>query len=250
MSLIRKIAAAVLVCFAGGFLFCQSAWAAYGSGLDKYPQKISKTQFTELAKAKIKEQLKNYGEARRQDIMLTKQPADMRCPKGKIDLRVHIPREIRYGGITPVYVTVMVDGNVFRRQICYYRVTVWDKVLVAAHDLPLNKNLVPDDFRVEEKEITDRNDEYLTDAAQTAGKVPGRVIHAGTAITANLLQSPIIVEVGSPIILVINRGGIEAAVEGVALSRGRKGSIIRVRNNKSRKTMRAKVMDSERAKVL
>ena len=39
------------------------------------------------------------------------------------------------GGLTPVHVLVYVDGKFYRRAILYYRVAVYDTVLVAAHDL-------------------------------------------------------------------------------------------------------------------
>ena len=250
MSRIKGIAAAVLVIFASGCLFSAVAFAKYGSGLDRYPQKILKESFVKHAEQKITERLDEYGEKGRREIVLTGQPSAMRCPAGKIELSAKIPREIRYGGITPVYVSVMVDGKLFRRVVCYYRVTIYDNVVVASHDLSLEKQLTADDFRVAEKEIAGRAEEYLTDVSAAVGKVPARVIHEGTAITKNLLQNPLIVEVGAPITIVSNRSGVRITVEGVALSRGREGSIIRVRNNKSRKIMRARIIDANTAEIL
>ena len=251
MIFVKRILTAVLVLFAGGCL-CLSSAFAYGGGLqeDKYPQILVKENFTSLAEEKILEELDKLGEKRRHTLALTRSPRTMRCPAGKLNVSAHIPRDIRYGGITPVYVSVYVDGELFRRVICYYRINVYGNVVVAKHDLALEKELTAEDLRIAEKEIADRADEYLTDVADALGKVPSRVIHEGTPITKNMLQNPLVVEVGAPITILSDRGGIRVQVEGFALMRGRIGSIIRVRNAKSRKVMRGRVIDASTVEIL
>ena len=249
MSLIKKIAAVVLVFMTGGCLFAATAFASYGSGLNRYPQTIPKENFTTLAEKAIEEQLAKNGENRRHEFVLARMPMPMRCPAGKIELKVSLPREIRYGGITPVYVNVMVDGALFRRMVCYYKVKMFDTVFIAMHDLMLERRLENVDFRREEKEIFSRTEEYLKDEKDIVGKVPSRVIREGTAITKNMVQNPLIIEAGSPVTLVSERGGIIITAPGVALMRGREGSVIRVRNDKSRKMMRGRIIDANTVKV-
>lgn len=247
-----KIFLTAALAFLAGSIFFISAAFAYGGGTqaEKYPQIIPKTQFAALAEEKIKSELAAIGETRRYELTLTRSPQSMRCPVGRLELKTQLTRDIRYGSVSPVYISVYVDDDLFRRVTCYYRVNVYDNVIVAKHDLPLEKDITPDDLRIAEKEIADRSYEYLTEVNDAVGKVPSRVIREGTAITKSMLQNPLVVEVGAPVVIVSDKNGIRVQAEGIALMRGRTGKIIRVRNTKSRKVLRARVIDATTVEVL
>ncbi len=233
-------------------MFGASRAEAYGGGLqkDKYPQVLVKENFVVLSEQKLNEELKKIGETRKSKLTLTRAPQTMRCPAGKLRLNATLPRALRYSGLNPVYVSVYVNEELFRKVTCYYRLSVYDKVVVANHDLALEKEIVADDLRVDEREIEGRAEEYLTDVKDAFGKVPSRVIKEGTPLTKNMLQNPLVVEAGAPIKIVSDRKGIRIETDGVALMRGRVGSVIRVRNANSRKVMRGRIIDASTVEIL
>lgn len=252
MKVIVKVLAWCAVILAGGFFFPSAASATYGGNTlsEAYPQVIPAAQMCELAAQKLEEGLAELGETRRHEVKLMRQPQDMRCPPGELTSAVTFDRSFRYGKTLPVIVNTYVDGKFYRRVTCYYRVTVYDRVLVAKRDLPLEKKIAAADVQTEEREITDRGAEYLKDVADLAGQVPTHVIKAGTPITAKMLQSPVVMEAGSPVMLVANKNGIVIKTDGVAMQRGRIGKIIKVRNARSAKVLRGRVIDESTVEIL
>ena len=69
-------------------------------------------------------------------------------------------------------------------------------------------------------------------------------------LTQSMLQNPIIMQAGIPISIVANVNGVNIKTEGVTLQRGRKDDIIRVRNTRSAKVLRAKVLDAATVEVV
>lgn len=249
---LKTIFLAILCFIWSGFFFLQGAYASYGPGMqiERYPQTIPEEQFAKLSEEKLEAVLEEQGETRRHALKFLRGPQTMHCPPGEITCEVSLPKQMRYGTTIPVYLSVYIDGKFYRRATCYYRVMVYDKVLVAARDIPLEHKIAAGDVRLEEREIESRADEYLTEIAAAAGQVPARVIKEGTPITERMLQSPIVMEAGAAITLVANHNGIQAKAEGVAMQRGRIGKIIRVRNAKSRKVLRGRVIDASTVEIL
>ena len=248
---LKIIFAAILCLFWSGFFFLP-AQAAPGSSvqMEKYPQSIPAEQFSVLATEKLEEALAEQEETRRHEFKFMRGPQTMHCPAGEITCEATLPKQVRYNTTIPVYVSVYLDGKFYRRATCYYRVLVYDKVLVASRDLPLEHVIERGDLRMEEREIESRANVYVTDFADIIGQVPARVIKEGTSITENMLQSPFVMEAGASITLLANHNGIQVRAEGVAMQRGRTGKIIRVRNAKSRKVLRGRVLDATTVEIL
>ena len=248
----------VVVCFLGLFfvigslLFPGTAYATYGAETltAAYPQVIPAAQMCELAAQKLEEGLAELGETRRHELKLIRPPYDMRCPPGEITSEVTFNRAFRYDKRLPVIINTYINGRFYRRATCYYRVVVYDKIVVAKRDLPLEKKISPSDVQVEEREIAERGANYLHDFADLAGMVPARVIRAGTPVTAEMLQSPVVIDMGSPITLVANKNGIVIKIDGIAMQRGRIGKIIKVKNARSSKVLRGRVVDESTVEIL
>ena len=90
----------------------------------------------------------------------------------------------------------------------------------------------------------------MPDFNELQGKVPARVIRTGTLIDSSMLQSPAVIESGAPITLIAQYNGVEVKTDGVAMGRGRIGAIIKVRNAKSGKLLRGRVIDEATVAIL
>ena len=90
---------------------------------------------------------------------------------------------------------------------------------------------------------------YLTDLKQLEGHVPARAIHGGTVLTPAMLTTPAVMQSGSPITLIMRTGAIEVKTDGFAMQKGRIGARIRVRNAKSGKMLRGKVIDANTVEI-
>lgn len=226
--------------------------AAYGPGQqdEAYPQVIGAEQFEALAAEKIEAQLQAGGDTRRHELKLMRSPRSMRLPSGEITCETNLPKGLRFTGNTPVEMSVFLDGKFYRRVVCYYRLTVYEPVLVAAKDIKLEQVFTGADVRVEERAVNDNSGAYAHDISDVEGRVPSRIIKAGQEIRMDYLQAPLVIESGAPVTLVVRQGGIQVKAEGVAMQRGRVGKVIRVRNIVSGKVLRAKVIDASTVEVL
>lgn len=253
MKLNRGILA-IFVLFAvwGGFfcLFPASA-SAYGGGTqaERFPQTVTAAQFAAYAQEKLEQELTARGETRRHTLTLARAAAAMHAPAGALICEVKVLGAIRYGDLTPVHVLVYVDGKFYRRAILYYRVAVYDTVLVAAHDLRPDQEIGTGDVRQAEIAVEDAGTVYLRELAEVAGRVPSRFLKTGAPLSSDVLQAARVFEAGDPVTLVTSYNGIEVKAEGVALQRGRVGERIRVRNARSAKVLMGTVLDAHTVRV-
>ena len=208
------------------------ASAAYGGAQgDRFPTILSSAQLSELAVQKIEEKLGEMGETRRHELHLQRAASTMHLPAGEVTAVVEFPRGLPYSREFPVSFAVYIDGVFYRRATSYYRVTVYDRVLVAMTNI-----------RAEEP--------TLTDFTRLAGRVAGRYIQKDATITPSVLAMPLVMRPGNAVELVFDTNGIVIRAEGVALEPGRIGYEIRVRNVRSGKILRGKVIDAATVQII
>ena len=245
----RRLFLCLLVCL---LLAVQpvSAMAYDVTQAGRYPQLVDSETMVSLATAQVETALTDFKETRRDTLEVIKAPRPLPAPAGDLTYDVSIPNGLRYGGVTSVYVIVKVDGVPFRQVICYVKVHVYDQVTVAAKNLLPEQTLGTADVRMEEREIGSLSAKYLTSADDAVGHVVNRLVREGIMLTQSMLQNPIIMQAGIPISIVANVNGVNIKTEGVTLQRGRKDDIIRVRNTRSGKVLRAKVLDAMTVEVM
>ena len=232
-------------------VFPPQAEAIYGGGMqaEVFPQAISSQKLAGIARQQLELELHKIGESRRHVLTLTSAPGNIRLPAGKLRYEAELPGKIRYSGVQPVHIRLFIDENLYRRVICYYRVQVFEKVLVAGMDLGLEKTIAPNAVHVEEREISGGQGRYLEKFEDIAGRVPIRYIHMGQPIEQNMLQNPVVIHTGAPVRLVTNHKGIQVSAEGIAMQKGRVGGRIKVRNAHSSRILQGKVIDASTVEI-
>ena len=211
---------------------------------------LSAAQIAVLAEQKIEETLAARGEMRRHELRLQRVANTMHLPAGEVTATVEFPRDIPYGRDFSVLVSVYVDGVLQRKTSIYYRVTVYDRVLVAMTDIRQEAEITPANARIEERAVDTAPEMTLTDFSKLAGRVAGRYIGKDRVITPQMLAMPLVIRAGSPVTLVFDANGIVVRVAGVAMDAGRVGYTIRVRNASSGRILRGKVIDADTVQIL
>lgn len=174
---------------------------------------------------------------------------DLRLPAGRITFTVEAPQGLSYSRGTAIYVSVFLDGKLYRRIGCYYKLRVYDTVLVAAKTILPDQVISEADLRLEEREVTGVNDRCLTEKKAAVGHVFNRLLKEGSLITQGMLKQPVVVVQGASVELVSRYHGIEVRIPCVALSQGRIGQQIRVRSEISGKVMLATVIDASTVRI-
>ena len=254
MSFQRCTITAILCLWSGLFAFLWSdvpRAAAYGATQgDYFPTVLSSAQLAALAEQKIEEKLGAMGETRRHELLLQRAASTMHLPAGEVTAVVEFPRGLPYSREFPVSFAVYVDGVLNRRATSYYKVTVYDRVLVAMTDIRAEEAISPVNARLEERAVDTLPELTLTDFTRLAGRVAGRYIRKDATITPNLLAMPLVMRAGNPVELVLDANGIVVRAEGVALEPGRIGYEIRVRNVRSGKILRGTVIDATTVQII
>lgn len=188
------------------------------------------------------------GETRRHEIIFKQNPPDVKLPEGIVDVKAELPAHVSYVSLTPVRVVLFVNGRANRTVTFTASVKVYDAVLVANHDLRIEVPVGANDFHIAEIAVDGRN-VYVKDIAEIVGLVPHRYIRAGSPVTLAYFQQPVAVNSGQRVNIIINYHGIRATAKGIVMTRGRIGSLVKVKNETSEKILTAKVIDANTVEV-
>lgn len=94
-----------------------------------------------------------------------------------------------------------------------------------------------DDISVQRRDVTHERNGWLT-PERAAGMALKRPLPAGSVLSENLLESPVLVRRGDAVVVRSNRGGITIEAAGIALAAGAAGEPIRIRNDRSDRIVR------------
>ena len=209
---------------------------------------ITGAELHAIALDALENALAERGEVRRHEIIFRQYPTDIKLPEGTIDVKAELPTTISYVSLTPVRTIIYVNGRPYRTMSFTASVKVYDTVLVSNRDLRVESPVSESDFRLAEVAVDGRN-EYVKDVSEIAGLVPQRFIRAGSPVTLTYFQQPIAVNPSQRVTIIINYHGIRATAQGIVMTRGRVGQIVKVKNEVSERILSAKVIDSHTVEV-
>ena len=209
---------------------------------------INGAEIESIALAAVEQALADKGETRRHEIYFINHAPDLKLPEGVVDIKATLPAPISYISLTPVRAVVFVNGRAYRTVSFSANVKVYDTVLVANHDLRIEIPVAAEDFRLSEVAIDGRN-EYVKDVSELVGLVPHRFIRGGLPVTKGYFQQPVAVNTGQRVNIILNYNGIKVSAKGIVMTRGRIGSLVKVKNETSEKILTAKVIDAHTVEV-
>ncbi|MET0378890.1 MAG: flagellar basal body P-ring formation chaperone FlgA [Spongiibacteraceae bacterium] len=128
-------------------------------------------------------------------------------------------------------------------------VAIYLPVVSANGLLARNTTLAAGDIQMTETDITRINGQYLTRAQDAVGLSLKRQLNPGTAITSDLLSQPILIKRGDSVTITAESDGLSVKMPGVAMSDGRRGEQIRIKNNNSAKIVDARVVEAGQVTV-
>jgi len=89
----------------------------------------------------------------------------------------------------------------------------------------------------------------ITDPRDMLGETPRRPLHASQPLRASDLQVPVVIKRNDLVLIVLERPGLYLTAEGRALEDGGKGTVIRVTNTQSKRTIDATVLGAGQVAV-
>jgi flagella basal body P-ring formation protein FlgA len=119
--------------------------------------------------------------------------------------------------------------------------TVTLSILTATRTLERGEILSSQDVELSPQDVTLMNGNYFRQPQEVEGQTVKRRIASAQIVTQALLDQPVMVSRGQSVLIIARQHGIEARTDGEALKNGRKGEIIRVRNNSSQRIIDVQV---------
>ncbi|UGS41831.1 flagellar basal body P-ring formation chaperone FlgA [Pseudocitrobacter corydidari] len=123
-------------------------------------------------------------------------------------------------------------------------------VVVAQNTLERGHLLSPDDVSIKKLNISNLRGNYLTNPDDVMGLTVKRRVRERQAIALTQLESPVLVERGQRVMMIAEQGGVEARTLGEAMKKGRKGEVIKVKNESSARIVSAIVTESGVVKMI
>ncbi len=121
-------------------------------------------------------------------------------------------------------------------------IAVYRPVVVAVRPLDRGEVLTEADLIDSELDVTRLQGAYLTDLATAVGQEVRRPLAAQSVITQQALQAPLLIRRGETVSIRAAGQAIAVHMSGVAMTDGRLGQSIRVRNSSSNRIIDARVV--------
>lgn len=122
-------------------------------------------------------------------------------------------------------------------------IAVYTPVVATSGPLPRGATLTAADIQLVETDVTRLNGQYLTRPQDAVGLSLKRQLAAATPITGEVLAQPVLVKRGEAVTITAASGGLSVKMPGIAMSDGRRGEQIRVKNGNSARVIDAQVTD-------
>jgi len=129
-------------------------------------------------------------------------------------------------------------------------VKLFRQVVVSAHPLTRGSLVQESDLDFAEVNVVTLSKQYTTDIAPLVGKELTRSIMANSPINPKYLKEPAVVNKGDAVVVIAHTGAISVRIPGVALAEGHVGQQIRVRNERSKRIVKARIIGPGEVQVL
>lgn len=170
-------------------------------------------------------------------------------PPGDLSYELGGLREPVRAGTFSLPVTLKVDGEPRKRIWVKAMIQATQPVVLTRVALERGRIIAPEDLTVGERAAEGMPRDTLIDPEEAVGKRVRQPLAADAILRSSLLELPILVKRGSPVIILVETPRMRITAPGESLQKGTKGEVIRVLNRASRKEVLARVMDAHTVQV-
>jgi len=177
------------------------------------------------------------------------QPAIL--PHGEVAVKAEPMPGAPVNGNIPVRLIISVDGRVYEKRTAFFKVTVLKDVLVAAQTLNRHEVIAEDDLLLALRDVSNSlaHNSFSFQKAELVGMRAKRMIRAGTAVTADMVEGTPIINRGDVVTIIIESRSFTITTQGKAGEAGARHEMIRVTNMSSMKQITAEVIDEKLVRV-
>ena len=170
-------------------------------------------------------------------------------PQGSITLNPQLPGRADRAGRLPLVIEIVV-GDQYRRRIRLTAdVKIHQTIIKTTRQIKRGDILSSEDVEVERITTIRPQAKALRDLVDVVGYRAARNIPMGRAVTANFVVKPPLIEKGDRVMIIVQKGLMKITAHGIAREKGFKDGFVEVINVQSKKTVFARVVDSNTVEV-
>jgi len=184
----------------------------------------------------------------RYEIKLNRLDARLRlpiCPEDQLSAELESPN-VPVGRVT---VRLTCNSSSPWRLFVPGQVSLYQEVLVSARPLARDTILRADDLALQERDTSLLRDKYLVDPQQAIGMRLTRPVPPDNIITFAVVEQNEIVRRGDKVVISASNNNVSVRMPGEAMESGTLGAQIRVRNTRSDREIKARVVGPGQVKV-
>ncbi|MBF0349596.1 MAG: flagellar basal body P-ring formation protein FlgA [SAR324 cluster bacterium] len=175
---------------------------------------------------------------------------DVLVPKGELTYEVGTKREYKKeGGYRTYDMVFYIDGKIVKTVPVRVYVKVYKDIVVAKETIHRNEVIEESDLTTVKRNVDRLPATYVEDKNHLIGKIAKRVIGPEEILKENSVTTAPIVNSGDRLLIVFDTPTIRLTAPGIAMSKGRMGDRIPVRNIDSKTIVFAKVSNKNVVEV-
>lgn len=160
------------------------------------------------------------------------------CPENALSASLESPAE----PVGRVTVRLSCESEVRWRLFVPAQVSLFQEVLVVTRPLGRHSLIKPTDLAMLERDVGLLGNAYLTDPQQVAGMRLRRQINVDTVLSPQMLEQDEVIKRGDKVVISAANTQVSVRMSGEAMESGNTGSQISVRNIRSGRVVKARVM--------
>jgi len=190
---------------------------------------------------------KQYGSSTRIETQIS--PLDPRLALA--ECAVPLSSTMKAGGNSS-RINLKVSCDQGKRWSVYVPVTVstYQQVITSLRPIPRGATVQATDLKLREVNTSRLQGSYFTDTNLLTGMVAKQMINNGAIILDHHIAPPVVIKKGDAVLVTAKTSGLLVKMPGIALTDGREGEQIRVKNKQSQRTINARVIGPGQVKVL
>ena len=165
-------------------------------------------------------------------------------PEGGAEMRAEIGAR-RLAGLVSVAVEVWVGGKRVTRLLLPYRVSVRVEIPHLVRAMQAGQVLTAGDIEDRERELSMLPEDAILSLVEVEGLRTVRPLAEGAFIRRAEVAAPTVIKRGAQVTLIAKVGTVEAKAMAITKEDGAAGQVITVVNTSSKRTVKARVLDSE-----
>lgn len=153
------------------------------------------------------------------------------------------------GGKLPVRISAFNDGNLSARFLATAIVDDWKAVPIVRGRLDKGSVIRNEDVQIVRANLASLPQDITFNVSEVVGRRAIRSLQSGEAIRKSDIDMPPVIEKGKVVSMIFSSGGFTAKATGVALQDGREGDKIELKNERSQKVVKGKILNPNEVSI-